>query len=117
MKMKITKRQIQKLVQNELNESRRRAPARSDVVSIDVDGILKEQVAENPDLLSEGMFSSALKTVGANLVPGGRWVADYSRARGFDELEAASEDFEQRLDALESQMATLMSTLGGMGTP
>ena len=43
MKMKITKRQIQKLVQNELNESRRRAPARSDVVSIDVDGILKEQ--------------------------------------------------------------------------
>ena len=120
--MKITKSQIQKLVQSELNESRERASnknnkRRTDVVSIDVDNILNEQVKENPELLQEGMFSSALKTVGANLAPGGRWVADYTRARGFDELEAASENFEQRLDALESQMASLLSSLGGMGTP
>lgn len=116
--MKITKAQIQKLVQSELNESiNKTAKSEKDMLSIDVDGILKEQVQENQQVLEEGMFSSALKTVGANLAPGGRWVADYTRSRGFDELEAGAEDFEERLAALEGQMAAIMSSLQGMATP
>ena len=111
--MKITQRQIRNLIQNELNESVS-SERKDNTVDIDVDQILQEQVNENPDLLNEGMFSSALKALGANLVPGGRYVADYTRARGFEELESAAEGFEQRLDALESQMASLMSALGGL---
>ena len=115
--MKITQSQIRKLIQNEINESTKAAPAktvakqkRSDIVNIDIDSILSEQKEESLDTLNEGMFSSALKTVGANLAPGGRWVADYTRARGFDELEEASEDFESRLQTLEAWMASVMGT-------
>ena len=72
-------------------------------IDIDIDKILKEQKED----ISEGMFSSALKTAAINMMPGGRVVADYTRARGFDELEDAAEMMENRMEALEERIAQI----------
>jgi len=86
-------------------------------VNIDIDKILREQRED----LDEGMFSSALKTAAINMVPGGRMVADYTRARGFDELEDAAEMMENRMESLEERIAQIERLLaaasGGSYTP
>jgi len=99
--MKISKRQIRKLVMNEISNKGKK----SNVLDIDVNYILREQKED----LGEGMFSSALKTAATNLVPGGRWISDYSQARGFDDLEDAVEEFDRRLESIEERLATLES--------
>ena len=109
--MKVTKRQLQRIVQSELAQvSRSRKPAKSNYVDIDVESILREQKED----LGEGLFTQALKTAAINLVPGGRIAADFTRARGFEGLEAAAEQFENRLDSLEARIAALE---GGGGLP
>ena len=109
--MKVTKKQLQGIVQSELAQaSRSRKPVRSNYVDIDVDSILKEQKED----LGEGLFTQALKTAAINMVPGGRIAADFTRARGFEQLEAAAEQMESRLDALE---ARVMALEGGSGLP
>jgi len=115
--MKVTKRQLQRIVQSELAQaSRSRKPARrqqarSNYVDIDVDSILREQKED----LGEGLFTQALKTAAINLVPGGRVAADFTRARGFEQLEAAATAMEDRLDSLEARLAALEG--GGGGVP
>ena len=99
--MKISKRQIRKLVMNEISNKGKK----SNVLDIDVNYILREQKED----LGEGMFSSALKTAATNLVPGGRWISDYAQARGFDDLEGAVEEFDSRLENIEERLAALES--------
>lgn len=107
--MKVTKRQLQKIVQTELAQaSRSRKPVRRqrasrNFVDIDVDSILREQKED----LGEGLFTQALKTAAINMVPGGRVAADFTRARGFEQLEDAAEVLESRIDALEARIQAL----------
>jgi hypothetical protein len=109
--MKVTKRQLQRIVQTELAQaSRSRKPVKRNYVNIDVDSILREQKED----LGEGLFTQALKTAAINLVPGGRVAADFTRARGFEQLEDAAEQMESRLDSLEARVAALE---GGVGFP
>jgi hypothetical protein len=99
--MKISKRQIRKIVMNEISGKNKKP----NVLDIDINYILREQKEE----LGEGMFSSALKTAATNLVPGGRWMSDYAQARGFDDLEGAVEEFDRRLENIEERLAALES--------
>ena len=100
--MKISKRQIRKLVMNEISKKDNKS---NNILNIDINSILREQKED----LGEGMFSSALKTAATNLVPGGRWVSDYAQARGFDDLEGAVEEFDSRLESIEERLAALES--------
>tara|TARA_R100000152_G_C6708949_1_gene136915 strand:+ start:406 stop:774 length:369 start_codon:yes stop_codon:yes gene_type:complete len=94
--MKVTKRQILKLINEEIENSNE--------LYIDVDNILKEQ----KESLEEGFFGSALKTLATNVLPGGRVVSDFARSQAFDRIDEEMEEFETRLAALEA-------TVAGMG--
>ena len=74
---------------------------------INVDQILREQKED----LDEGLFTQALKTAAINLVPGGRVAADFTRARGFEQLEAAGEEMENKLESLEQRISAIESLL------
>tara|TARA_Y100000310_G_C20588574_1_gene766736 strand:+ start:250 stop:531 length:282 start_codon:yes stop_codon:yes gene_type:complete len=63
--------------------------------------------------LEEGRFSSLAKAIATPLVPGGRFVSDYTQARGFDELEEFAEAAEDRIANLEQRLATLEAALVG----
>ena len=107
--MKINKRQIRNIVLSEVSRSSRRNSNMP--LEIDVSCILREQ----REIIDEGMFSSAMKALATKYAPGGRMTSDYLQARGFDELEDATEAMEQRLDDLESRIAALEG--GGLGMP
>ena len=105
--MKISKRQIRNIVLSEISKSQQK----NRYLEIDVDNILREQRD-----LDEGMFSSAGKALATKFIPGGRMASDYLQARGFDDIEDATEAIEARLDDLESRLAALESggSLAGM---
>ena len=103
--MKLTKRQLLSIIKEELKNT-------DSIVNINIDNIVKEQSEE----LSEGLFSQALKTAAISMVPGGRIAADFTRARGFEQLEAASEAIEERLEALEQRLSSLETLLSGLSS-
>lgn len=77
--------------------------------------IINEEISllrESGDL-EEGRFSSLAKAIATPLIPGGRFVSDYSQARGFDELEEFAEAAEDRIANLEQRLATLEAALVG----
>tara|TARA_Y100000310_G_scaffold339018_2_gene430354 strand:- start:628 stop:954 length:327 start_codon:yes stop_codon:yes gene_type:complete len=100
--VKISKRQIRNIVSSEISRSQQGNRTRH--LEIDVNSILREQRD-----LDEGMFSSAAKALATKFVPGGRMASDYLQARGFDDLEDATEALDARLDDLESRIAALES--------
>jgi len=104
--MKLTKTQLRKMIQNETRGLSRLRSRNSNVVDIDINQILMEQRED----LEEGIFTQALKTAAINLVPGGRVAADFTRARGFEQLEAAAEKFESQINDLEARVAALESS-------
>ena len=81
-------------------------------LDIDINSLIREQSED----LDEGVFTQALKTAAINLVPGGRVAADFTRARGFEQLEAASEAMEGRLEALEQRLLSLETLLSGLSS-
>ena len=80
---------------------------------INVNQLLREQKED----LEEGLFTQALKTAAINLVPGGRVAADFTSARGFEQLEDAAEQMENRLDAIEQRLSSLESLLRSASGP
>jgi len=62
--------------------------------------IINEEIAM---MQNEGMFGSALKTVATNFLPGGRMVSDFARSQAFDRIEEKLDELEMRLQALENR--------------
>ena len=58
---------------------------------------------EYENLQYEGTFSSALKTLATNTLPGGRYVSDFARSQAFDKIEERLDEIEHRLRALEQR--------------
>jgi hypothetical protein len=75
--------------------------------------IISEEISlikESGDL-EEGRFGSLAKAIATPLVPGGRFISDYSQARGFDELEDFAGDAESKLADLEQRVAAIESLI------
>ena len=72
MAKKITKRQLEKIINEEIEA-----------------------------MQNEGMFTSAIKTAATNFLPGGRMVSHFARSQAFDRIEEKLEELEARLRVLE----------------
>ena len=107
--MKLTDARLRRLIAEEIYYSKNRE---SQYVDVDVDNILREQ-REN---LNEGRFTSLAKAIATPLVPGGRFISDYSQARGFDELEGFAEETEVKLGEIESRLQTIESVLSNLAS-
>lgn len=103
--MKLTASQIKRIIKEEIELI-------DNNIEIDIGSLLREQAED----LDEGMFTQALKTAAINLVPGGRIAADFTRARGFEQLEEAAEAMESRLNLVEERLDAVESMLGGSGS-
>lgn len=103
--MKLTASQIKRIIKEEIELI-------DNNIEIDIGSLLREQAED----LDEGMFTQALKTAAINLVPGGRIAADFTRARGFEQLEEAAEAMESRLSLVEERLDAVESMLGGSGS-
>jgi len=103
--MKLTASQIKRIIKEEIELI-------DSSIKIDVGSLIREQAED----LDEGMFTQALKTAAINLVPGGRVAADFTRARGFEQLEEAAEAMESRLNLVEERLDAIEAVLGGDGS-
>ena len=112
--MKVTKTQLQKIVLKELKYQSKKDKriSKNTVLEIDVDTILLEQRE-----LDEGRLGALAKALATKFIPGGRFVSDYSQARGFDELEEFSEEAEDRLADLDARLSAIEGAIASLGTP
>jgi len=112
--MKVTKTQLQKIVLKEIKHQAKskNKVSKNPVLEIDVDSILLEQKD-----LDEGRLGALAKALATKFIPGGRFVSDYSQARGFDELEEFSDETEEKLSDLDARLAAIERAIASLGTP